>query len=105
MVRLPSIRVMQNAFARKDPAFDGTFFAAVKTTGVFCRPVCRAKPARGGNLEVFAAARAAPGGGVRACQLCKPPGGPHPPPLVQRFVRLGRQKTGPGSGGEPRAIG
>ena len=30
MVRLPSIRVMQDAFARKDPAFDGTFFAAVK---------------------------------------------------------------------------
>jgi methylphosphotriester-DNA--protein-cysteine methyltransferase len=44
---------MRRAFQRKDPAYDGTFIVAVKTTGVFCRPVCRAKPPRPQNVEFF----------------------------------------------------
>ena len=53
MVSMPSIRVMKRAFAEKDATFDGTFFVAVKTTGIFCRPVCRAKPPREKNLEFY----------------------------------------------------
>jgi len=63
---------MLGAFRRKDPSFDGTFVVAVKTTGVFCRPVCRAKPARAENLEFFASADEAVRHGYRACKLCRP---------------------------------
>ena len=105
MVRLPSIRVMQDAFARKDPAFDGTFFAAVKTTGIFCRPVCRAKPARRENLEFFATAQAALRAGFRPCKLCKPLEATHPPALVQRLLELVEQKPGRVSERDLREMG
>src|SRR5437016_2584765 len=91
MLRLPSIRVMQKAFAQKDPAFDGTFFVAVKTTGVFCRPVCRAKPAREENLEFYPTAQDALHAGYRACRLCKPLDSNHPPQLVTRLIQLAEQ--------------
>src|SRR5947207_3008419 len=105
MVRLASIRVMQNAFAKKDPGFDGTFFAGVKTTGIFCRPVCRAKPARRENLEFFATAQAALRAGFRPCKLCKPLDATHPPALVRRLLELVEQKPGRVSERDLRAIG
>ena len=40
---LPSPRVMYRALTRRDSAYEGVFYAAVKTTGIFCRPTCRAK--------------------------------------------------------------
>jgi AraC family transcriptional regulator of adaptative response/methylated-DNA-[protein]-cysteine methyltransferase len=105
MVRLPSIRVMTEAFARKDPAFDGTFFAAVKTTGIFCRPVCQARPARRENLEFFATAQAALAAGFRPCKLCKPLDATHPPALVQRLLELVEQKPGRVSERDLREMG
>src|SRR3954452_18413504 len=86
---LPSIAVMQRAFARKDPSFDGTFFVAVKTTSIFCRPVCRAKPPRVENVEFFPSAQAALYHGYRPCKLCKPlDGGSRPPELVATLMKL-----------------
>ena len=87
--RLPAPDVMRRAFAAKDASFDGTFFAAVRTTGVFCRPVCRAKPARPENLEFFAMAAEALRHGYRPCKMCRPlevTGAT--PPLVGRLVQL-----------------
>lgn len=72
MSSLPSRSIMQKAFAAKDSQYDGVFFVGVKTTGVFCRPVCRAKPAKPENLEFFASAGEASRSGYRACKLCKP---------------------------------
>jgi AraC family transcriptional regulator of adaptative response/methylated-DNA-[protein]-cysteine methyltransferase len=63
---------MRRAFARKDSAFDGTFFVAVKSTSIFCRPVCRAKPPKPENVEFFATAQDALRHGYRACKLCHP---------------------------------
>ena len=40
---LPSARVMYRALVRRDSAYEGVFIAGVKTTGIFCRPTCRAK--------------------------------------------------------------
>jgi AraC family transcriptional regulator of adaptative response/methylated-DNA-[protein]-cysteine methyltransferase len=89
---LPSLAVMQRAFARKDPSFDGTFFVAVKTTSIFCRPVCRAKPPRIENVEFFPTAQAALYHGYRPCKLCRPlDGGSRPPELVERLIKLVEQ--------------
>jgi AraC family transcriptional regulator of adaptative response/methylated-DNA-[protein]-cysteine methyltransferase len=86
---LPAQRTMRRAFATKDPRFDGVFFVAVKTTGIFCRPVCRAKSPRPDNVEFFATAQAALYHGYRACKLCRPlDAGGRPAPLVQRLMRL-----------------
>src|SRR5688572_33325104 len=86
---LPPIAEMRRAFAAKDPSYDGTFIVAVRTTGVFCRPVCRAKPPRAENVEFFATAGDAVRHGYRACKLCKPlDGAGGTPDLVGRLMKL-----------------
>ena len=86
---LPPVPTMLRAFRRKDPAFDGTFVVAVKTTGVFCRPVCRAKPARAENLEFFTSPAEAVRQGYRACKLCRPLDHPGATPApVSRLIAL-----------------
>ena len=86
---LPPIDLMRRAFAAKDPAYDGMFFVAVRTTGVFCRPVCRAKPPRAENIEFFATADDAVRSGYRACKLCRPlEAAGARPPLVARLLEL-----------------
>ena len=77
----------------KDPAFDGTFFVAVKTTGIFCRPVCRAKTPRPENVEFFRTATDAQRAGYRACKLCKPLDPPQPPRLVRQLIELAEQSN------------
>jgi AraC family transcriptional regulator of adaptative response/methylated-DNA-[protein]-cysteine methyltransferase len=86
---LPSKQTMLRAFASKDSRFDGVFFVAVKTTSVFCRPVCRAKPPRPENVEFFATAKDAMHHGYRACKLCRPlDSGNRPPQVVERLMQL-----------------
>lgn len=60
------------AYASRDPRFDGVFFVAVKTTGIYCRPVCNAKPPREKNCLFFATAAEAEGEGFRPCLKCRP---------------------------------
>src|SRR5580700_4890865 len=89
MTNLPPPSVIRKAFAEKDASYDGLVFIAVKTTGVFCRPICRAKPARPENLAFFPSARAALAAGFRPCKLCRPltiPG--QAPPLVARLLEM-----------------
>jgi AraC family transcriptional regulator, regulatory protein of adaptative response / methylated-DNA-[protein]-cysteine methyltransferase len=89
---LPSMAVMQRAVARRDASFAGTFFIAVKTTGIFCRPGCRAKTPRPENLEFFPTAQDALYHGYRPCKMCKPlDGGTRPPELVDRLMKLVEQ--------------
>jgi len=63
---------MQRAFLASDASYDGIFFTAVKTTGVFCRPSCRARKARPENVQFFATPRAAMFSGYRPCKRCRP---------------------------------
>jgi len=56
----------------KDAAADGTFFYSVKTTGVYCRPSCAARPARPENVQFHATIEDAEKDGFRACKRCKP---------------------------------
>jgi AraC family transcriptional regulator of adaptative response/methylated-DNA-[protein]-cysteine methyltransferase len=56
----------------RDPAADGTFVYAVKTTGVFCRPSCPARPARPENVTFYDSGAAAEAAGYRPCLRCRP---------------------------------
>jgi AraC family transcriptional regulator of adaptative response/methylated-DNA-[protein]-cysteine methyltransferase len=60
------------AFAARDPAADGRFFVAVKTTGIYCRPSCPAKRPNRGNVRFYATAKQAEQAGFRPCKRCKP---------------------------------
>jgi AraC family transcriptional regulator of adaptative response/methylated-DNA-[protein]-cysteine methyltransferase len=62
----------REAIRARDRAADGAFWYGVKTTGVYCRPWCPARPARPENI-VFAASQAeAVAAGFRPCKRCKP---------------------------------
>ncbi|MBI4564736.1 MAG: helix-turn-helix domain-containing protein [Planctomycetes bacterium] len=60
------------ALASRDARFDGVFFVGVTTTGVYCRPVCRARLPKRANCVFFASATAAEREGFRPCLRCRP---------------------------------
>ena len=63
--------VFYKAFLEKDSSFEGVFVVGVKTTGIFCRPTCSAKP-KLENIEFFPSAKEAMHNGYRPCKVCKP---------------------------------
>jgi AraC family transcriptional regulator of adaptative response/methylated-DNA-[protein]-cysteine methyltransferase len=60
------------AVRERDGAFDGRFVYGVKTTGVYCRPSCRSRPARDENIVFHAGPEAAERAGFRPCKRCRP---------------------------------
>jgi AraC family transcriptional regulator, regulatory protein of adaptative response / methylated-DNA-[protein]-cysteine methyltransferase len=60
------------AFLRRDSTFTGTFFAGVKTTGIFCVPTCGARKPKLENTEYFTELKDALIHGYRPCKLCHP---------------------------------
>ncbi len=60
------------AVRSRDARFDGEFFFAVATTGIYCRPSCPAVTPKRENVSFFATAAAAQGAGFRACRRCRP---------------------------------
>ncbi len=60
------------ALASHDPRFDGRFFVGVRTTRIYCRPICRVRLPRAENCEFFASAAAAERRGLRPCLRCRP---------------------------------
>lgn len=64
--------IFYQALVAKDPSFEGTFFAGIKTTGIFCRPTCTARKPKRENVEFFASAKDAILKGYRACKVCHP---------------------------------
>jgi AraC family transcriptional regulator of adaptative response / DNA-3-methyladenine glycosylase II len=81
------------AVRARDSRFDGKFFVGVKTTGIYCRPICPAKPKRE-NIEFFPSRLAAERAGYRPCLRCRPESAPSSPTwigksaLVARALRL-----------------
>ena len=69
---LPPWAVCEQARLSRDSRFDGLFFTAVITTGVYCRPVCPAPPPKPDNVRYFAHAAAAESAGFRPCLRCRP---------------------------------
>lgn len=60
------------AFVAKDARFDGRFFVGISTTGIYCRPVCRARQPKSGNCTFYQSAAQAEQAGYRPCLLCRP---------------------------------
>ena len=83
----------ERAIRSKDARFDGWFFCAVVTTGIYCRPSCPARPHRQ-NLRFYPSAAAAQQAGFRACKRCRPDASPGSPEwnvrsdLIARAMRL-----------------
>lgn len=64
------------ALKTRDRRFDGRFFTGVKSTGVYCRPVCPARTPRREHCVFFACAAGAEDAGFRACRRCRPEAAP-----------------------------
>ncbi len=69
---LPTPDICHAALSRRDPAFDGRFFTCVTTTGIYCRPVCPARPPKPDNCRFVATRAEAEAAGFRACKRCRP---------------------------------
>jgi len=83
----------ERAIRSRDARFDGWFFCAVVTTGIYCRPSCPARPHLK-NLRFYPSAAAAQQAGFRACKRCRPDASPGSPEwnvrsdLIARAMRL-----------------
>ncbi len=62
------------AIVENEASYDGTFYYAVKTTGIFCRPSCKSRAPKKENVLLFRNANEALSEGVRPCKRCKPNG-------------------------------
>ena len=86
--------VCDRARLARDRSFDGLFFTGVKTTRIYCRPVCPVRPAKSENVIFFPTAAAAERAGFRPCLRCRPETAPGSPAwrgsatTVTRAMRL-----------------
>jgi AraC family transcriptional regulator of adaptative response/methylated-DNA-[protein]-cysteine methyltransferase len=71
MNTLPPIAEMERAYLGRDATYNGLFFVGVRTTGIFCRPTCPARP-HPENVEYFPSAAEALFAGYRPCKRCRP---------------------------------
>ena len=72
-------RALDRARISRDPRFDGKFFIAVTSTGVYCRPVCPVPSPKKANVRYFMSAAAAAEAGFRPCLRCRPEAAPGTP--------------------------
>jgi AraC family transcriptional regulator of adaptative response / DNA-3-methyladenine glycosylase II len=75
----PDPRICEQARLTRDPRFDGLFFTAVRSTGIYCRSVCPAPTPKAHNVEYYANAAAAAAAGYRPCLRCRPEAAPGMP--------------------------
>ena len=84
----------ERARMTRDSRYDGRFFTGVRTTGIYCRPVCPVRPALASNVSFFPSAAAAEAAGFRPCLRCRPEAAPFSPAwkgsrtTVERALRL-----------------
>jgi AraC family transcriptional regulator of adaptative response / DNA-3-methyladenine glycosylase II len=84
----------ERARVKRDRRYDGRFFSGVRTTRIYCRPVCPVWPAQSRNVEFYATAAAAEAAGFRPCLRCRPETAPFSPAwqgsrtTVHRATRL-----------------
>jgi AraC family transcriptional regulator, regulatory protein of adaptative response / methylated-DNA-[protein]-cysteine methyltransferase len=63
----------------RDARYDGRFYTGVRTTGVYCRPICPVRPAQSRNVCFYPSAAAAEAAGFRPCLRCRPETAPFSP--------------------------
>ena len=71
-----STDICQQARLARDARFDGLFFTAVKSTGIYCRPVCPAKAPAEAQVSYYFSSAAACAAGYRPCLRCRPDSAP-----------------------------
>src|SRR5262245_50727528 len=82
------------ALRSRDRRFDGRFFVAVRTTRIYCRPICPAPTPKAENVKFYPCAAAAEAAGFRPCLRCRPETAPGTPAwqgssaVVARALRL-----------------
>ena len=69
---LPEPAICEQARLSRDARFDGLFFTAVASTGIYCRPTCPAPPAKSRNVRYYPNAPSAEAAGFRPCLRCRP---------------------------------
>ncbi len=69
---IPAPEICRSARLARDPRFDGRFYVAVVTTGIYCRPVCPARTPAEENVRYFSTAATAQDAGYRPCLRCRP---------------------------------
>src|SRR6186713_2860503 len=74
----------------RDQRFDGWFYTAVRTTGIYCRPSCPAVTPKRENVTFYPSAAAAQRAGFRACKRCRPDAAPGSPEWDMRADLVGR---------------
>jgi AraC family transcriptional regulator of adaptative response / DNA-3-methyladenine glycosylase II len=82
--------ICYRAVKSRDPRFDGRFFTGVKTTGIYCRPVCPAMTPRLKNVEFYSCAAAAENAGFRPCKRCRPETSPGTPAWLGTSASVSR---------------
>jgi len=85
---------LNRARVSRDPRFDGKFYIAVTSTGIYCRPICPSRYAKRSNVRFFCTPAAAEAAGFRPCLRCRPEAAPGTPAwlgtaaVVRRALRL-----------------
>jgi AraC family transcriptional regulator, regulatory protein of adaptative response / DNA-3-methyladenine glycosylase II len=86
--------VLDRARRSRDARFDGRFFIAVRSTRIYCRPICPSRFSNDSNVRYYATAEEAAGAGYRPCLRCRPEAAPGSPAwtgtsaVVQRALKL-----------------
>ncbi|WP_438444958.1 bifunctional transcriptional activator/DNA repair enzyme AdaA [Gorillibacterium sp. sgz5001074] len=85
--------------SRKETVYDGIYYTGVHTTGIFCRPSCRARTPLRRNVSFYPSAQAALEAGFRPCKRCRPetPGPDNPDAALVKAVREAIRRRLPGS--------
>jgi AraC family transcriptional regulator of adaptative response / DNA-3-methyladenine glycosylase II len=96
MQEIPGVdrRALDRARLSRDARFDGKFFIAVRTTGIYCRPICPSPTSKSANVRYYPTAAAAAEAGFRPCLRCRPEAAPGTPAwlgtsaVVRRALKL-----------------
>jgi AraC family transcriptional regulator of adaptative response/methylated-DNA-[protein]-cysteine methyltransferase len=93
MNAMPTRTEMHHAFLDSDPTYNGVFYTAVRTTGIFCKPSCPARKPLPENMEFFGTAREAVFAGYRPCKRCRPLEAGGAPEWVRKLLELVEQSS------------
>jgi AraC family transcriptional regulator of adaptative response / DNA-3-methyladenine glycosylase II len=94
MINHFDVRALDRARISRDARFDGKFFIAVKTPGIYCRPICPSRTSNSHNVTYYPTAAAAAEAGFRPCLRCRPEAAPGTPAwmgtsaVVRKALRL-----------------
>ena len=107
---LPSLdpEICYRALLTRDARFDGRFFTGVRTTGIYCRPVCPAQTPKPENVTFHPSAAAAEVAGFRSCLRCRPERAPSTAPahpLVERAMAIIAEGENPDEPGLAERLG